>query len=153
MTHRELLRGAEEEIGSDQPAANATQRRRVRLPPNVSRGRLAALVFLVLVGGFLALQVGRQVYANHAITQRAAAMRAEIEATRAANRDIERQLAYLRSDAYVGQQARRIANLGMPGEQVLIIPPGAAVELPPQLRPAPPDKPLLEQWIELFFAT
>ena len=44
-----------------------------------------------------------------------------------------------------------MANLGMTGEQVLIIPPGAEVELPPQLRSSPPTESLLEQWIELFF--
>ena len=146
------LPGPDEQHGSSGSSGLAPERRRLRFPPNVSRGRVAALAFLIVVGGFLALQVGRQVYANYAITQRAAEMRAQIAETRAANHELERQLAYLQSDAYVGQEARRVANLGMAGEQVLIIPPGAEVDLPPQLRPSPPAESLLEQWIELFFA-
>ena len=144
------LPGTDEEHASGS-SGQGPERRRLRLPPNVSRGRVAALAFLIVVGGFLALQVGRQVYANYAITQRAAEMRTQIADTRAANQELERQLAYLHSDAYIGQEARRVANLGMTGEQVLIIPPGAEVELPPQLRSSPPTESLLEQWIELFF--
>ena len=109
------------------------------------------VVALSVAAGFLALQIARQVHASYAITQRAAEIRAEIERVRAGNEELGRQLAYLRSDSYVTQEARRILNLGSPDERVLIIPPGAEAELPPELRPAPSAAPLLEQWIDLFF--
>ena len=46
---------------------------------------------------------------------------------------LQRELEYLRSDAYISAEARRLANLGVPGEQVLIIPPGAEAPLPEAL--------------------
>jgi hypothetical protein len=48
-------------------------------------------------------------------------------------------------------EARRLRNLGLPGEQVLIIPPGAAVSAPMPTRPvSAPDPPMLERWIEVL---
>ena len=127
-------------------------RRRVRLP--ASRGGLAWMIVVVIVGVLLAAQFGRQVYANWEIGQRAAAIQAEIDAVEAQNAELRRELAYLESDAYVSAEARRLANLGAPGEQVLIIPPGAEAPLPEALSErAVPPKPLVEQWLDLFFAS
>lgn len=126
----------------------AAPRRRPRLP--ASRGGLAWLVVLLIVGTLLAVQFGRQVYLNWEIGQRADAIEAQIAAVETENADLQAELDYLRSDAYVSAEARRLANLGLPGEQVLIIPPGAEEPLPVQLA-APPPKPLLQQWVELFF--
>ena len=126
----------------------AAPRRRLRLP--ASRGGLAWLVVLLIVGTLLAVQFGRQVYLNWEIGQRAEAIKAQIAAVDAENADLQAELDYLRSDAYVSAEARRLANLGLPGEQVLIIPPGAEEPLPVELA-APPSKPLLQQWVELFF--
>jgi cell division protein FtsB len=121
-----------------------------RLP--ASRGGIAWLVVLVIVGILLAAQFGRQVYANWAITQEAAAVRAEIEAVEARNEALRLELAYLQSEAYISAEARRLTDLGAQGEQVLIIPPGAEEPLPPSLaEPAAADRPLLEQWLDLFF--
>ena len=69
-------------------------------------------------------------------------------------RSFASELDYLRSDAYISAEARRLANLGAPGEQVLIIPPGAEAPLPEELAAAlAPPKPMLEQWLDLFFGT
>ena len=127
-------------------------RRRLRLP--ASRGGLAWMIVVVIIGVLLAAQFGRQVYANWEIGQRAAAIQAEIDAVEAQNAELRRELAYLESDAYISAEARRLANLGAPGEQVLIIPPGAEEPLPDALaeRAAPP-KPLVEQWLDLFFGS
>ncbi len=128
--------------------------RRARLRRPTSRSGLAWLVVLLIVGAFLAVQVGRQVYANWAITQQAEQVRQEIAATQARNDELRRELEYLQSDAYVSAEARRLQNLGRAGEQVLIIPPGAERPLPSTLAPeqqAP--KPLLEQWLDLFFGS
>jgi cell division protein FtsB len=109
---------------------------------------------LLVVGAFLAVQVGRQVYANWEITQRADAMRQAITDAEARNEALREELRYLESDAYVSAEARRFANLGEAGEQVLIIPLGAEAPLPAELQPpqAPPE-PLLAQWLRLFFGS
>jgi cell division protein FtsB len=138
---------SEDPAAESQPSAPS---RRLRLP--ATPGRLATVVVLLVVAAFLAVQTGSQVYANWTITQEAERVRAEIAAIEARNELLRRELDYLRSDAYVSQQARRFTNLGRPDEQVLIIPPGAEVDVPPELLPEPePVKPLLEQWLDLFF--
>lgn len=119
--------------------------------PSVTRGRLATVVVLTLIGGFLAIQVAREVHANFTITQRADDLRAEIHTVQLQNAELAEQLAYLRSDGYVSQEARRISNLGAADERVLIIPPGAEAALPPELRATPPPAPMLVRWLELFF--
>ncbi|HLE88912.1 MAG TPA: septum formation initiator family protein [Candidatus Limnocylindria bacterium] len=122
----------------------------MRIP--ASRGGIAWIAVLLIIGAFLAVQVGRQVYASWSIGQEAEAVRAEIVAMEARNEALRRELEYLQSDAFIAAEARRLLNLGLPGEQVLIIPPGAAAPPPPPLREkAERPKPLIEQWLELFF--
>ena len=123
---------------------------RVTLP--ASRGGIAWLVVLLVIGAFLAFQVGRQVYASWSINQEADRYRAEIAALEAENDVLERELAYLQSDAYISAEARRLRNLGRPGERVLIIPPGSEAAPPPAAVAEPAEaKPPLAQWMELFF--
>ena len=122
---------------------------RIRIP--ASRGGIAWIAVLLIIGTFLAVQVGRQVYASWSIGQEAAAVRAEITAMEARNAALREELVYLQSDAFIAAEARRLLNLGLPGEQVLIIPPGAEAALPPALVAKPPPKPMIEQWLELFF--
>lgn len=130
----------------------ATSRPRWRLP--ASRGGMAWMVVVVIIGVLLAVQFGRQVYANWEIGQRAAAIEAQIAAVAAENVELQAELDYLRSDAYISAEARRLQNLGAPGEQVLIIPPGAEQPLPADLAAAlAPPKPMLEQWLDLFFGS
>lgn len=123
-----------------------------RLP--AIRGRLVWLLILLVAGGFLALQMGRQVYANWAIGQEAERIRAEIDQGLVDNEALRERLEYLRSEAFVSQEVRRLFNLGGAGEQVLIIPPGAAAPPPASVgtdASAPP--PLLEQWLGVFFSS
>ena len=127
----------------------ALGRRRLKLP--ASRGGLAWLLVLVIIGAFLAVQFGRQVYTNWEMGRRAAAVEAQISALEAENAELAAELDYLRSDAFVGAEARRLENLGTEGEEILIIPPGAEEPLPAQLTAAEPPKPMLEQWLNLFF--
>jgi cell division protein FtsB len=127
----------------------APLRPRLRLP--ASRGGVAWLAVLLIVGSLVAVQFGRQVYANWEIGQRAAEIEAQIAAVEAENLRLQAELEYLNSDAYVSAEARRLANLGTPGERVLIIPPGAEEPLPEELTAIEPPKPMLEQWVELFF--
>jgi cell division protein FtsB len=123
---------------------------RVRIP--ASRGGLAWIAVLLIIGVFLAVQVGRQVYTSWSIGQEADAIRAEIAAMEAHNEALRQELAYLQSKGFVAAEARRLLNLGLPGEHVLIIPPGAETALPPALREQPaPATPPLEQWLDLFF--
>ena len=123
--------------------------RRMRLP--ASRGGVAWLAVLVIVGTLLAVQFGRQVYANWEIGQRAEAIQAEIAAIEEENARLAQELDYVRSDAYVSAEARRLANLGLPGERVLIIPPGAEAPLPESLVARDGPKPLIAPWVDLFF--
>ena len=77
---------------------------------------------------------------------------AQVAAAEAQNAALQRQLDYLQSDAYVTSEARRLGNVGYPGEQILIIPAGATVPAPATSYPvAAEEPPLLEQWITLFF--
>lgn len=127
-------------------------RSRMTLP--ASRTGLAWLGILVLVGAFVAFQVGRQVYASWSIDEQAGQVEAQIAAIEEENAALRRELAYLRSDAYITQAARSLANVGRRGEQLLIIPPGAAVEAPPAAEDeVGPPPPLLEQWMDLFFGS
>jgi cell division protein FtsB len=122
---------------------------RVRIP--ASRGGLAWIAVLLIIGTFLAVQVGRQVYTNWSIGQEAEAVRAEIAALEAHNEALRQELAYLNSLGFLSAEARRLLNLGLPGEHVLIIPPGSETALPPALREKPAATPPLEQWLDLFF--
>lgn len=144
------MTGMEASVDAPQPAP-APSRPRWRLP--ASRGGVAWLVVLLIVGTLLAVQFGRQVYANWEIGQEAARIEAQIAAVEAENAQLRAELDYLRSDAYVSAEARRLANLGNPGDQVLIIPPGAEAPLPDELANVTPPKPMLEQWLDLFFGT
>ncbi len=123
---------------------------RVRIP--ASRGGLAWIAVLLIIGTFLAVQVGRQVYTSWSTGQEADAIRAEIAAMEAHNEALRQELAYLQSKGFVSAEARRLLNLGLPGEHVLIIPPGAETALPPALQDKPDAaRPPLNQWLELFF--
>jgi cell division protein FtsB len=123
---------------------------RVRIP--ASRGGIAWFAVLLIIGIFLAVQVGRQVYTNWSIGQEADAVRAEIAAMQAHNDALRQELTYLNSTAFLAAEARRLLNLGLPGERVLIIPPGEEAPLLPAAgAEAPAAKPPLEQWLELFF--
>jgi cell division protein FtsB len=121
----------------------------MRIP--ASRGGLAWIAVLLIIGTFLAVQVGRQVYTSWSTGQEADAIRAEITAMEAHNDALRQELAYLQSKGFVSAEARRLLNLGLPGEHVLIIPPGAETALPPELRQKPAAKAPLEQWLDLFF--
>ena len=109
------------------------------------------MAVVVIIGIFVAVQFGRQVYASWESGQQVEAIQAEIAAVEAQNADLRRELEYLQSDAYISAEARRLANLGVPGEQVLIIPPGAEAPLPESLSAASEPEPLLDQWVKLFF--
>jgi cell division protein FtsB len=130
----------------------APRRRRSRYTLPASRGGLAWLAVLLLVGSFVTFQVGRQVYASWSIGQNADSVRAEIAAAAEQNAQLQRELDYLQSDAYISAEARKLLNLGSLEERVLIIPRGAEAELPAALQEKQePPAPLLEQWLDLFF--
>jgi cell division protein FtsB len=126
-------------------------RRRPRYTLPASRGGMAWLAVLLVVGAFVASQVGRQVYASWSIGQEADAIREEISATEDQNAELQRELDYLQSDAYVAVEARKLLNLGYWNERLLIIPPGSEVLAPESRGLHAPAKPLLQQWLDLFF--
>jgi cell division protein FtsB len=130
--------------------ARRLRRPRFQLP--TTGNRLGWTVVLVVVGLFLAVQVGREVYQSWQISEQAEAARAEIAQMEAANERLRAELQYLQSDAYISSQARALTGIGTSDEHLLIIPEGAEAPLPPELAPpVPAPKPLLEQWLDLFF--
>jgi cell division protein FtsB len=131
------------------PSRRPPLRGRFRLP--ATRHGMAWMAVVVIIGLLVAVQFGRQVYANWEIGQRANEIEAAIAALQAENAQLEQELEYLRSDAYISAEARRLTDVGAPGEEVLIIPPGAEAPLPDELSGVQPPPPLLEQWLELFF--
>jgi cell division protein FtsB len=136
-------------LGLSAGPARGARRPGLRLP--ASRLGVAWLAVVLVIGLLLAVQFGRQIYANWEIGQRAAEIEAQIAQIEAENERLQAELDYLRSDAYISAEARRLENLGVPGEQVLIIPPGAEAPLPPELAALEAPKPFLQQWLELFF--
>jgi cell division protein FtsB len=124
----------------------------VRLPR--LRRRTFTSLAVVAVIGIIALNVGRQSFLGWSVEQQAADLQAQVEAAQAENAALERYVEYLQSDAYVTAEARRLRNLGYAGEQVLIIPPGAAIPAPNAESRAPVEAtPLVERWLELFFGS
>ena len=81
---------------------------RVRIP--ASRGGLAWIAVLLIIGTFLAVQVGRQVYTNWSTGQEADAIRAEIAAMEAHNEALRQELAYL------AEQGLRVSRGATPAE-------------------------------------
>jgi cell division protein FtsB len=137
-------------IEASAPTTRSTPMRpRWRRPS--TRGGVAGLVVLLVVATFLAVQFGRQVYANWESGQRVAQLEAQIAAIDEENDLLAEELGYLRSEGFVSAEARRLANLGAEGDQVLIIPSGAEAPLPEELAAANAPKPLLEQWWAVFF--
>lgn len=112
---------------------------------------MAWLAVLLVVGAFVVLQVGRQVYASWSIGQEADAIRAQISAMADENAELQRELEYLQSDAYIAVEARKLLNLGYTNERLLIIPPGSEAQAPEARRQQASAKPLLQQWLDLFF--
>ena len=112
---------------------------------------MAWLAVLLVIGTFVIIQVGRQVYASWSIGEEADAIRAEISAMAAENAELQRELDYLQSDAYIAVEARKLLNLGYANERLLIIPPGSEAQAPEARRQGAPEKPLLQQWLDLFF--
>jgi cell division protein FtsB len=138
--------------GIGHPANSALPRapRPLRVPR--LRRRTILTVAAVAVIGLIAFNVGRQAFLGWSVGEQASTLEAQVAAKEAEIAALQRQLEYLQSDAYVTAEARRLRNLGYPGEQVLIIPPDAAV--PPPLTAAPPaadERPMLERWLQLFF--
>ncbi len=109
---------------------------------------------LVVIGvvALVALNVGRQAFVGFTTDQQAAQLAAQVATAEAENAALQRQLDYLQSDAYVTAEARRLGNVGYPGEQILIIPAGATAPAPATSYPAAmKETPMLERWLALFF--
>jgi cell division protein FtsB len=121
------------------------------LLPRLRRRNLTTLGIVAVIA-VIALNVGRQSFVGWSIDQQAADLEAQVAAAEAENLELQRLVEYLQSDAFVTAEARRLRNVGYPGEQVLIIPPDAVVPVPGEtIEPAAVERPILERWIQLFF--
>ena len=138
-------------------AVSGTTATRARPParrPSLRAGLRRRNLILLIVAGAVALitfNVGRQAFLGWSVGEQASSLEATVAAAEAENAALQRQLEYLQSDAYVTAEARRLRNLGYPGEQLLIIP-GAAEPVPLVTAATPADdRPVLERWVQLFF--
>ncbi len=86
---------------------------RVRIP--ASRGGIAWIAVLLIIGTFLAVQIGRQVYASWSISRQADAIRVEIAQMQARNEALRQELTYLDSRAFLATEARRLLEPGPAG--------------------------------------
>jgi cell division protein FtsB len=144
--------------GTGHPATpalpRATQAPRAPQPirlPRIRRRTLTTLAVVAIVA-VIALNVGRQSFVGWSIDQQAAQLEAQVAAAEAENAELQRLVEYLQSDAFVTAEARRLRNLGYPGEQVLIIPPDAFAPSTGGAAAEPiADTPILERWLTLFF--
>lgn len=119
--------------------------------PRIRRRTLTTLAVVAVIA-LIALNVARQSFLGWSIDQQAAGLEAQVAAAEAENAELQRLVEYLQSDAFVTAEARRLRNVGYPGEQVLIIPPDAVVPAPATTGGEPiVERPLLERWLELFF--
>lgn len=124
----------------------------IRLP----RLRRSWLWALIIIGAvtLVAFNVGRQAFTGWSIDQQAAELEARLAAAEAENLALQRQLEYLQSDAYVTLEARRLRNLGYPGEQVLMLPPLAdSLGASAAAEAAVDDRPMVERWLDLFLGS
>jgi len=125
-------------------------------PIRIPRLRRRTLIALLAVGvvALVAFNVGRQAFVGWSVGEQAETLEAQVAAAEAENAALQRQLEYLQSDAYITAEARRLRNLGYPGEQILIIPPAAVVPAPAASSASPADeRPMLDRWLELFFGS
>ena len=143
--------------GTGHPATSALPRTpRAPAPFRLPRLRRRSLTTLAVVAiiAVVALNVARQSFLGWSIDQQAADLEAQVAAAEAENAELRRLVEYLQSDAFVTAEARRLRNVGYPGEQVLIIPADAFVPTPATTGDVPAaDPPLLERWLELFFGS
>jgi cell division protein FtsB len=115
------------------------------------------LVLLALIIGCLLFILG---YTGRLAEQgrlRAEAVRWEgrIAAAQQRQAELEAQLAYVRSEAYVHQQARDVLNLVQPGDELVILVEGtpvAPVSVPvaETVTASPHVVPNWQQWLDLF---
>jgi cell division protein FtsB len=143
--------------GTGHPATSALPRTpRAPAPFRLPRLRRRSLTTLAIVAviAIIALNVARQSFLGWSIDQQAAGLEAQVAAAEAENAELRRLVVYLQSDAFVTAEARRLRNVGYPGEQVLIIPPDAVVPAPTTTGgETVVERPLLERWLELFFGS
>ena len=139
-------------LGTAATAARPPPRRPIRLP-RLRRRTLAALIVVGVVG-LVAFNVGRQAFVGWSIGEQAAISRPRSPRRRPRTRPSSGSSSTSRATPTSRLRRAGSATSGYPGEQVLVIPAGAAVEAPAGATSAPVDeRPMLERWLDLFLGT
>jgi cell division protein FtsB len=116
-----------------------------------------SLVLLLLIGGCLLFIVGYtgRLAEQARLQSEAVVWEGRIAAAQQRQAELSEQLAYVRSEAYVHQEAREALNLVMPGDELVVLVEGTAVP-PAQRNVAGPSVTLVrpipnwQQWLQLF---
>jgi cell division protein FtsL len=128
-----------------------------RQPFSISPPHVTMLVVCVVLIYFVIGFYGKSLD-SYRMNQRVAAVRQEIAALEATNRDLQARVAYLNTEAYVEMTAREKLNLARPGDRSLVMiparngpigPPGPPTGQRPAARV--PEVGYLPEWVALFF--
>ncbi len=107
---------------------------------------ICCLLFIVGYMGRLTEQARLQAEIAH--------QEAQIVQANARQAELQAYLNYVRSDAYVHEQARNVFNMVQPGDELLItVAPAEPVVSTDEAKPRdviPPLSPYWQQWLELF---
>jgi cell division protein FtsB len=130
------------------------RKRKTAMKPSSSRRHLVFLLLTISCLLFILGYTGR--LAEQARLQLVlAGWQARIAEAEARQADLAAQLEYVRSDAYVHQQAREALNLVQPGDELVLLVERTPVAIAPE-QTAPIDQrpmqaaPPWQQWLELF---
>jgi cell division protein FtsB len=115
------------------------------------------LVLLLLIGGCVLFMVGYIGRLGEQARLRAevASLEARIAATQRRQAELNEQLAYAQSDAYIHKEAREALNLVLPGDELIVVVEETPAS-PVEPAAAEPDVvqsetlPNWQQWLELF---
>jgi cell division protein DivIC len=124
----------------------------------VSLPRVVAIAIFTLVA-ILMVDFGRKALDSYQVQRQVEWLRQQVAVEQETNEELQEQLAYVSSDAYVEKIARERLKLVQPGESaVVVIPqsvetPVATAEGPEPGAPAEEQLPYWQQWADLLLGS
>lgn len=116
-------------------------------------------IIALSISVFLVIDLGRRAAANYRVHREAERLSREVELARQEQVILKEQLAYVQSDLYIEEVARRDLKWARPGETVMVVmPTPEAVLMQPQAEINPINAPPVAQtpaqaWWYVFFGT
>jgi|SRR5581483_5948161 len=112
--------------------------------------RKIVAIGILVFEGYLIMSFSRSVWDLWKKQEEIGKERARVQALETKNRQLQSQLAYEQTDAFVEKVAREKLNYIKPGETVVVIPQDMLRAATASAVP-PPTPPNWQQWIRLFF--